>query len=189
MQIIWYQYKRVMQRVGGKQNMITSWNETLSALLALCEGNPPVSGGFPSQRASNVKLWCILWCSPEQMVKNSRFAGNFIRRPTPSCNVILMYQHHVQGWEYYLSMPQSQGNCVSNSGPRCYADAAVQYDVCIYFVWRFCMKVYILYISRCKLYGCNVICLSYFYIKIWKKKKKKIWRACFIWVNIAECAL
>ena len=24
--------------------------ETLSALLALCEGNPPVPGGFPSQR-------------------------------------------------------------------------------------------------------------------------------------------
>ena len=30
--------------------------EMLSALLALCEGNPPVTGGFPSQRASNVKL-------------------------------------------------------------------------------------------------------------------------------------
>ena len=25
----------------------------LSALLALCEGNPPVTGGFPSQRASD----------------------------------------------------------------------------------------------------------------------------------------
>ena len=25
----------------------------LSILLALCEGNPPVTGGFPSQRASN----------------------------------------------------------------------------------------------------------------------------------------
>ena len=24
--------------------------ETFSALLALCEGNPPVTGGFPSQR-------------------------------------------------------------------------------------------------------------------------------------------
>ena len=30
--------------------------ETLSALLALCEGNRPVTGGFPSQRASNLKL-------------------------------------------------------------------------------------------------------------------------------------
>ena len=24
--------------------------ETFSALLAICEGNPPVTGGFPSQR-------------------------------------------------------------------------------------------------------------------------------------------
>ena len=28
----------------------TSSNETFSALLAICEGNPPVTGGFPSQR-------------------------------------------------------------------------------------------------------------------------------------------
>ena len=27
--------------------------EMVSTLLALCEGNPPVTGGFPSQRASN----------------------------------------------------------------------------------------------------------------------------------------
>ena len=26
-----------------------------SLLLALCEGNPPVTGGFPSQRASNME--------------------------------------------------------------------------------------------------------------------------------------
>ena len=32
---------------------ISTWRhqiETLSALVALCEGNPPVTGGFPSQR-------------------------------------------------------------------------------------------------------------------------------------------
>ena len=29
----------------------------VSALLALCEGNPSMTGGFPSQRASNAKLW------------------------------------------------------------------------------------------------------------------------------------
>ena len=35
---------------------ITWWRhdmETLSLWLALCEGNPPVTGGFTSQRASN----------------------------------------------------------------------------------------------------------------------------------------
>ena len=29
--------------------------DIISALLALCEGNPPVTGGFPSQRASNAE--------------------------------------------------------------------------------------------------------------------------------------
>ena len=31
-------------------------------LLALCESNPPVTSGFPSQRGSNLELWCSLWC-------------------------------------------------------------------------------------------------------------------------------
>ena len=32
--------------------------ETLSALLALCEGNPLVTGGFPSHKVNNVELLC-----------------------------------------------------------------------------------------------------------------------------------
>ena len=31
--------------------------ETLSTLLTFCEGNLPVTGGFPSQRFRNVELW------------------------------------------------------------------------------------------------------------------------------------
>ena len=39
-----------------------SWNgNTLHiTLLALCEGNPPVTSGFPSQKASNAELSCLL---------------------------------------------------------------------------------------------------------------------------------
>ena len=43
----------------------TFWHhdmETLSKLLALCEGNLPVIDGFPSQRASNTELWCAYCC-------------------------------------------------------------------------------------------------------------------------------
>ena len=40
---------------------IMAW---LSALLAPCEGNPSVSGGFYSQRASKSQLWCFLWFDP-----------------------------------------------------------------------------------------------------------------------------
>ena len=45
--------------------------ETFSALLALCEGNPPVTGGLPL-RASNVGLWCFLWSAPEQTVRQTK---------------------------------------------------------------------------------------------------------------------
>ena len=36
--------------------------ETFSALLLLFTGNPPVTGGFPSQRNSNADLWCFFVC-------------------------------------------------------------------------------------------------------------------------------
>ena len=43
----------------------TSYNieekHQISALLDLCEGNPPVIGGFPSQRASNGESVFTLW--------------------------------------------------------------------------------------------------------------------------------
>ena len=39
--------------------------ETLSALLAICEGNPPMSGAFPLLRTSNSQLWRFLYCWPE----------------------------------------------------------------------------------------------------------------------------
>ena len=38
---------------------------TKPALLALYEGNPPVTSGFPSQRASNMESICISWCHHE----------------------------------------------------------------------------------------------------------------------------
>ena len=43
--------------------------EKLSALLALCEENPPVTGGFPSQRVSDAELWYFLGCPLEQAVE------------------------------------------------------------------------------------------------------------------------
>ena len=50
--------------VKGQSCLWWWWHgmERLSTLLALCEGNPPVTGGFPSQRASNADLWGFLCC-------------------------------------------------------------------------------------------------------------------------------
>ena len=41
--------------------VLTSNRHQRSALLALCDWNPPVTGGFPSQRASNVESMSMLW--------------------------------------------------------------------------------------------------------------------------------
>ena len=45
-------FAQVMSRMANSQYcyMMTSSNGTFSAYLVLCEGNPPVTGGFPSQR-------------------------------------------------------------------------------------------------------------------------------------------
>ena len=47
--------------------------ETFSALLTLCEGNPPVTGGFPSQRTvtRSDAEWCFLWSAPQQTVEQA----------------------------------------------------------------------------------------------------------------------
>ena len=44
--------------------------ETLSALLFLCEENPPVVGRFPLKLDSSAELWCFLcFCYPEQVIE------------------------------------------------------------------------------------------------------------------------
>ena len=45
--------------------MMTSWNGNFSALLALREGNPPVT------KSSDGELWCFLWSAPEQTVEQT----------------------------------------------------------------------------------------------------------------------
>ena len=58
-----------------------SWHETFSALLAFCEGNPRVTGGFPSLKESK-QVWTNDWT-------NSRIAGDF-RRHDAHCDVSVM---------------------------------------------------------------------------------------------------
>ena len=76
----WMPYERRLWRKhlplrknGTCVNWKVSWRwrhdwETLSALLALCEGNPPVTGEFPSQRTSNLELWCCHCVSLKKML-------------------------------------------------------------------------------------------------------------------------
>ena len=38
--------------------------ETLSALLAPCYRNPPVTGGFPAQKDDKAELWYLIYGIP-----------------------------------------------------------------------------------------------------------------------------
>ena len=49
----------------------TSSNGNLFALLALCEGNQPVTGGLPPSKASGTELWRFLWSAPEQTIEQA----------------------------------------------------------------------------------------------------------------------
>ena len=54
--------------------------EIYSALPCLCGRNPPVTGGFPSQRYLNSDLWCSFVVSLNKLWTNTRLTGNSRRR-------------------------------------------------------------------------------------------------------------
>ena len=63
--------------------------KTFSALLALCEGNPPVTGGFPSQKISKVGFdFAFVVKLNSSMSKQSW--GWWFETPRRSCDVIVM---------------------------------------------------------------------------------------------------
>ena len=88
------------QEYGGDINTLcgylsNTWGhgdlKMLSAFLALCEGNPLVTGGFPSQRACNVEIFCFLCCQPYW---TSSLSFWWFEMPWCSCDVTIVHQ----GW-------------------------------------------------------------------------------------------
>ena len=63
-----------------KGNMMTSSYGNIFHITGLCEGNPPVTSGFPSStgdqwipltKAYDTELWCFLWSVLEQTVEQT----------------------------------------------------------------------------------------------------------------------
>ena len=76
-----------------KHVKMTSWNR--NALNFVLVNNPlwvESSGhrGFPSQRASNVDLWCFFYVGPKNCWTNTRVAGDLLRH-----DVHVIYKKHV----------------------------------------------------------------------------------------------
>ena len=65
---------------------------TLSEWLALCEGNLPVTGGFPSRKPVTRSLDVSLICDWRNGWANNRDAGDLIRH-RPHCDVIVLLRN------------------------------------------------------------------------------------------------
>ena len=61
-------------------HVITSWHGNISALMALCYGNPPVTGGFPSQTAVARALIFFFMLAQINCWTNSPVTGDFRRQ-------------------------------------------------------------------------------------------------------------
>ena len=88
---------------GGEwycKRMMTSPNGSISALLALCEGNPPINGGFPSQRPVTRSFNHSFICAWTNGWANNRDAGD-LRRQDAHCDLIVM--RHTKWWSFTSS--------------------------------------------------------------------------------------
>ena len=67
--------------------------ETFSALLAICAGNSPVPGEFPTQRPVTRSFDVYFDLRPDNGWVNNREAGD-LRRYRTHYDVIVMYLHY-----------------------------------------------------------------------------------------------
>ena len=127
--------------------MKMSWHWDVSASLALCVGNPPVTGGFPSQRTSDAQYWYFVWRYPEQTVEKT-FNLNASELRSHDVHVMWfligvmyakgMYQGH--GWvitwktslgDNYISAPRYPMFNL-NSGVVCQGKVLPQITTCLW---------------------------------------------------------
>ena len=82
--------------------------ELLPALLALCEGNPPVTSGFPSQWDSGAEIWCFLWCQPQETAEHSQSRGRWIKLFWCSFDITVMkyFQYYLLKFSFIFSRDQ-----------------------------------------------------------------------------------
>ena len=85
--------------------------ETPSALLALCEGNPSVTDGFPSQRVSDAGFEVSFTWTKTKGCANSRVVGD-MRGHDAHCNVKVMSNGRQGKIRYYGQCKSSFSECI-----------------------------------------------------------------------------
>ena len=84
-------------------NMITSTNGNIFRVMALCDANPPVTGGFPSQRPVTQDLMFSLICAWTNCRVNNRNA--YLRRHRAHYDVIVINHFVIQGKNIHKGKP------------------------------------------------------------------------------------
>ena len=87
--------------LSSTQSMRTTWwrheMETFFALLALCEGNPPVTGGFPSQRPVTRSFDVVFDVRLDKRL-NKQWKCWWFETPWCSCDVTVMETTTITIW-------------------------------------------------------------------------------------------
>ena len=72
---------------------IPGWHHQMETLLALYEGNPLVTGGFPSQKPSDAELWCFFDLHLNKWLSKHLHAHY---------DVIVMSVTHLYFWDHFI---------------------------------------------------------------------------------------
>ena len=75
--------------------------ETLSGLLTLCEGNPPVTGGFLSQRAGNASFDVFFGVSRKNGWISRRVASDLRRYEAHYDVTVIACLNYVKAWGWH----------------------------------------------------------------------------------------
>ena len=94
----------------------------LSVALVLCDGNPPLTGGCPSQRASDEDIWCFFDVSANKLL-NKHSSGRWCETPRGPCAIAVIQQANQEGQTLLATgddmMTPSNGNIFLVTGHLC----------------------------------------------------------------------
>ena len=139
--------------------------DTFSALLTLCEGNPPVTGGFPLTKAIAAELWYFLWSAPRQTVQQTI-------ETLVICDAIALIMTSLWGCGQWLETPwRACNNTVMFSGilikirqfslkKMTWKIASTKMPYILYKVSRECKCIVYLFISTKYAYNSS-FCISF----------------------------
>ena len=88
----------------------TSWKISKPAYISLCEGKPPVTGGFPSKRASDAESASMSWSRMDILLTTHSLVGSLHILVTPKALPFLLAFGvkgiiiHTLQWRYIIFM-------------------------------------------------------------------------------------